>query len=412
MPKKKSPLPKASNKAPKAKNVETKEADSSCIELNEEVSHNDSSSIETDSDYDADSDYDVLWPLKGYTPTPNAKPPKVVTRKMAPNKKAKAPKLVLSLIDTKKKSDLKAILKKANRGDTRKIVIMNYKPLVGSPGTSKASKATEVPIRRVTTTRKICSVTHCKSNQLTRGSKRPSVFRLPTGSDKLSLEARQHWHRALGLPEVIKKSWKVQLCEKHFEERCFLQDLHNEIAGLPLRRLLKKGSYPTVGLRFGNEVKLTFNDTQPQSEATNNIIYPPPQHPASHEDTDMTSTIVYSSLDTGAEVDIAEPQRAHRPVTTPSFSSGGIRVVKQIRIGGTTKKRPDEAVGSLASSSHLVNDDYGNILKSLGIKPMDDERPKKSDTDELVRGLTEKGLIMNKVHLHTEPVVDAAVLLE
>nr|XP_040570148.1 uncharacterized protein LOC121119503 [Lepeophtheirus salmonis] len=51
---------------------------------------------------------------------------------------------------------------------------------------------------------------------------------------------------------------KSRICSNHFSQDCYERDLRNELLGLPLRRLLKKGSVPSVNLYNSSISSLTI----------------------------------------------------------------------------------------------------------------------------------------------------------
>jgi hypothetical protein len=69
-----------------------------------------------------------------------------------------------------------------------------------------------------------------------------SFHQLPKNANQ---EQRDHWANVL--PSINESDPSLmRICSKHFRSEDFIRDLRNEMLGLPLRNLLKPGSYPIL----------------------------------------------------------------------------------------------------------------------------------------------------------------------
>lgn len=104
--------------------------------------------------------------------------------------------------------------------------------VMGKSGTVGVQQQHKVKNQRLT-----CVVRSCPSPGGIR------YFSLPKDPEVL-----ESWIEAGASREDLTSRKQARICEMHFSEDCFERDLRNELLNLPLRRLLKKGSVPTLYL--------------------------------------------------------------------------------------------------------------------------------------------------------------------
>ena len=82
------------------------------------------------------------------------------------------------------------------------------------------------------------------------------------------------YHR-FPLDKNLQKIWKeacqkqcpfnaknAYICRRHFKNDCFIRDKQNEVLGLPLRTIMKKGSIPTLHLSCSSQTSKNSNSDQ------------------------------------------------------------------------------------------------------------------------------------------------------
>ena len=72
------------------------------------------------------------------------------------------------------------------------------------------------------------------------------------------------------VPEILKETTSnpVRVCSKHFQASDFERDLRNEMLGLPMRRVLRQGAFPTVTFNEVSDVKKPANEDRDDCEVS------------------------------------------------------------------------------------------------------------------------------------------------